>query len=171
MYRVTKLIKSFRLDSDSSQRSLQGCVELADDESIDCEQEQPKKTNQSTGDVMDETEAMDMSAESVSALSPQTLMVTAQTISKAPFRRRVSQSPFVIRKNRQGSTTKWVPSPTDDGEPYLQLNIQACNKGGYNRTRRQRSNPSNNTPTTRSLRHVGSRRDIRHLPKAPNLEL
>lgn len=97
-----------------------------------------------SGKEADETEvtdAMDFSDKSL--LGSSSHSVVACSPSTAPRRRASApSSPYVIRKDKRGSSTKWVKSSDELCKPYLELNIQVGNKRSSNRNRQRRSSRS-----------------------------
>ena len=100
-------------------------------------------------DDTDLTESTDLSERSLHEWSTQSLPISPPTQPRRRMSVGAPSSPFVVRKDKEGSATIWVTTDALSA-PHLELNIQLSNKRSSNRNRRRRSTrsaPSISTPS------------------------
>ena len=100
-------------------------------------------------DDTDLTESTDLSERSLHEASARSLPNSPPTQPRRRMSASAPSSPFVVRKDKEGSTTKWVTTDSLSA-PHLELNIQLSNKRASHRNRRRRSTRSAPSITTPS---------------------
>lgn len=141
-------LKSYGELDDASARLDSGLSDDGSDSENERAATRPKMLSQPSGmikpqalDDSDVTESTDLSERSLHESSTHSLPASSPNVPRRRMSAGPPSSPFVIRKDKEGSTTKWVAADSISA-PYLELNIQPSNKRSSNRNRRRRSTRS-----------------------------